>query len=399
MQKRFLLASAASAAVLAMSISGASAEVAVKLSGSIATEFGYVNQKADYKTVQTTTASGVANRNFKTGQGLSSKMRAAVDGKSDAGLNYGGMLELDNTSFDSTKDYGDAVRFRKSYVYLGSDAMGTVRFGMDETMSNKMKIDATKISAGDGPGTDASYFMNSQVGSGYYVVGPNLYTDSSSTMRKYHKVSYVTPSVAGFQFGIDYGVNNEDRGGLGNLFAKSYSASTGATVDNRYNNMFTAGLTYNYAADNLTVQLGSTGMYGKAKKQVGASALTDKYRDLRAYQVGTVITYTNFSVAGSYGDSGKSGNNKDTTDALAKAKQSFYTVGASYQQGPVVISLTDINSKYRKNKFNNYQLGTSYKVAPGMVTFIEGSKFKFKPQTAVAKNSGSVILIGAKLAF
>ena len=51
------------------------------------------------------------------------------------------------------------------------------------------------------------------------------------------------------------------------------------------------------------------------------------------------------------------------------------------------------------NKYKVLSLGADYKVAEGLLTYVEVSPFKFKREKSLVDNKGTVVLFGSKLKF
>ncbi|AZL15697.1 porin [Rickettsiales endosymbiont of Stachyamoeba lipophora] len=423
---KLLLTSALVAGV--SSVSFADAPI-VTVGGKVDSRLGVTSQKSDYKTSGATTAD---SKNARTNMSTSAKVSVKAEGRNDAGLVYGVQIDLDdlkNAKLDNDAA-DDVARIRRSFVYFDS-AMGRIELGNQDAASKSMKVDATNIArASGGIDGDALSFVNDRVGymdiansaagtdrtPAQYLTDAELHADESSSVRKYNKVTYYTPDMNGLKFGISYAGDNESRGGLSGMKGKDFTAATAVLARTSrigFTNIFSGSLAYDYAIDNVAIKLGASGQYGKAKKNLTATANSDRdiYHNLRAYNVGAVVSYANISLAGSYGDNGKSGNTKET-DIFNTSKAKYYTAGASIVQGPIGLSVTNFSSKRMKNKFDMLSVGADYEVAKGALAYVEGNFFSYKPEkskvyttaatgtsVAASKNSGSVVLVGAKLNF
>ena len=105
------------------------------------------------------------------------------------------------------------------------------------------------------------------------------------------------------------------------------------------------------------------------------------------------MSFRGLSFAGSYAD-------WDDSDQLVGAADdsNFWTLGASYEQGPAGISITYMDSEFANNDFNNLVVGADYQLAPGMVPYIEVNFFDLDPSGS-ASNDGTVLLVGTELTF
>jgi hypothetical protein len=162
-------------------------------------------------------------------------------------------------------------------------------------------------------------------------------------------------------------------------------------------------------ADGLDLKVGITGEMGKsqgtAKKFENAADTTPvaeyKLANLRAYNIGAVVSYGNFSYAASYGSLGKS----LTTPEYHKTarKTDYYTAAIAYNQGPFKVSVNYFKSDKFKNTAQAWTLATDYAAAPGLKPYVELTKYRLngKPEfyTDLSKKkvSGTVLIAGIKL--
>jgi len=258
----------------------------------------------------------------------------------------------------------------------------------------------------------------------------NDMTDGTEAARK---VSYYTPKMQGFQFGISYTPDSSNTGGnrkLKNLDALGLSKSNSGVntvllpndlgtpelgsvvvINQNVVNAFSGGLTYEkQISDDLAVKFALTGEYGKAatplvfltpdKKNIISQ---DKLTNLKAYNIGGMLTYGNLSCAASYGSLG----NSLTSPVYYKVGRhtEFYNGAIAYGQGPIKTSISYFKSLRYKNTIDAVSLGTEYKVISGLVPYAEVSYFQAKgkpvyyPEAPNKKTRGTVFLLGTKLKF
>jgi predicted porin len=172
------------------------------------------------------------------------------------------------------------------------------------------------------------------------------------------------------------------------------------------------GLTYEYnLSDGFDVKLGA----GYEKGSTYAKVQDVKFPVLKfspheLYNVGAVVTYGNYSIAGSYADAGKSlTNSLDQTKYNMKRQNKLYTAGIAYNQGPVGLSLTYLHNDKYNNKLDAYTLGTQYKIAPGLLQYVEATSFKYSNKglavndgvlsTQSRKLNGMLYILGLKVTF
>jgi len=368
-----------------------------------------------------------ANTKFDRSQHFSTESRVSLKaaGMSDFGMQYGATVELgDKAEFgsqDTTSTSGKDVELKDTMLFVQSD-MGRIELGSMAGPAKTMKVGAESIArATGGICGDWSDYVNKGFGfiptstaatniSGVWLTAPNLPFDISKYTGRHNKIAYYTPEVQGLQIGVSYAL---DTAGVGssNAIGSKYLDTTATPVafsSRHFKNAVTAGVKYKTQYDMFAIEVAATGQYGKAAKASSTATIDQVIRDVKAYNVGAAVTYANITLAGSYGDQGRSMNTKET-DAFSRASTKYYTAGASIVQSPVGLSVTYFDSKRMKNKVETISVGADYALAAGMMPYVEGTFFKLKPAagvtttsggaTAVTKNKGNVVLVGTKFNF
>lgn len=252
---------------------------------------------------------------------------------------------------------------------------------------------------------------------------------SFGQMEDATKISYYTPRINGWQGGVSFTPDTGDNG-------TSASISGGDSGD--VENVISWGLNYSNNLGNLGVAFSVTGENGTFENSeilpVAASNQISR-SDLAAYDAGLMLTYFGFTIGGSYGywgdslqpDKGIYSCDYDNTSALADqdctsttskkfADAQYYTGGAAYEFGPFAASLTYLVSDFQKNKYKAMSFGIDYKIARGLMPYLEVTKFKFESnqpksdtltdQASISNdsrqlrdNQGYVALVGVIFAF
>lgn len=320
-----------------------------------------------------------------------------VDGKTEAGLGYGGGIDLEadtsqtgsGSTLSSDAD-NQGLNASRTFVYLDG-SWGRVEMGSEVGAQGTMKVDASNIARATG-GIDGDFTYYATAAAPFLVTpdlalgyGTGNFRDESQ--ENVNKVTYYTPRFAGFQLGVSYAVNNEDRGQL------IQRSDNGA--DTTFDNIWSGGVSYEGKFDQVSLAVAATGEWGNAQAAT--------VEDLRAWNAGAKLGYMGFSVAGSYGSLGQSGflsatNVEDTR---------YWTAGAAYETGPFGVSVTYLNSERSvvgsstlTNDFDNISVGVDYKLAPGFTPYAEVSFFDADiGGTPTNDNEGTVFIAGTQLNF
>jgi len=181
-------------------------------------------------------------------------------------------------------------------------------------------------------------------------------------------------------------------------------------------NIVSGGLNYDNKFGDIGFTAAATGEWGQAEQAI--------YNNLAAWNVGAKVSYMGWSLAGSYGDWGKS----NTLKQDGSNSTHYWDVGAAYEYGPFGFSVTYLNSMFDcgqsavvgsganssclttgTNKFQSVSFGTDYKLAPGLTPYAEVTYFDENSSilgTAVpsatsraSRDTGTVGILGTQLNF
>lgn len=274
--------------------------------------------------------------------------------------------------------------------------------------------------------TNGSFARNNDR-SGFYDYNDGAF----GQMEDATKISFYTPRVDSWQFGVSY---TPDTGDIGTTSSIS-GADTGDIK-----NVISVGLNYSNNFGNLGLAFSVTGETGEFEntnyREFNGLASADiKRNDLMAYDLGFMATYFGFTIGGSYGswgDSLQAANGsqscdydatvnlagQDCLDATAPdyGDSTYYTAGLAYEFGPIAFSLTHLDSKFQSNNYQATSLGLDYKLAKGLMPYIEVTQFKFESnqpkganienqelidneQRQLKDNEGYVALLGILFSF
>lgn len=415
----------------------------VTLGGSIDVEAGMISQRENFRT-----------RGPDVGDDWESKCATSRCSTPRAGLVENAKLKMLLSRVEKDMEYGlyfglNANPGVPSDGYSGNDmAFGYVqgKYGRVEVGNNVgaillLKIDAASIAVATG-GIDGDYTDWTKGRDAYYTYNTNYRANMGDlfendpylsyedrTQKKANKVTYISPTVNGFTVGVGYVPSTKIRG-------TSYNISQFAS-GMVYKNVFEGIVKYTMNTDKpdkVGFGISAGGEFGSADSftyQDSASSIVQekKLDDLAAWQVGAELTYGGFVLAGSYGNSGKSGMIKDE-DLIGglKKQQSFWTGGIAYNRDKIGLSATFLQSRsaglvatykdgnavqfvgYRapeelvsNAKANVYQalsLGAQYSVMPGLLPYAEVTFFNYKSCFSnVSTNKGAILILGTRVSF
>jgi predicted porin len=285
-----------------------------------------------------------------------------------------------------------------------------------------MRVDASSVArATGGINGDWSYFANAgdqYLAGAHLPLGYGALTNGTTaianftgdhTQENLNKITYYTPRFSGFQLGVSYLPDQNNRGqGTGTAVGVSpnpFGPDRTDTKAGMSDNIFTGGVSYDNKFGDVGVALAATGIIGNAQ--------VSTYEDLAAWNVGAKFTYMGFSLAGSYGDWADS----NTLKADNADDSDYWTVGGGYEYGPFGVSVSYLNSSFDcglatdtvgptancsaagTNDFDNIVFGADYKLAPGLTPYAEVSWYDQDSVSADLDNKGIVGIIGTQLNF
>lgn len=310
-----------------------------------------------------------------------SEVTFSVNGKADNGLGYGAVISLEA---DVTADANnEGLNASRTYTFLDG-SFGRFELGSNSGAPEALAVEADNLARGTG-GIDGDWVFFATPTGASFITTPALPSEHGSTALfndestfNANKLTYYSPRFSGFQVGLSFTPDLEDRGQL----VTRGDAGTG------FGDIFGAGLNYEGQWDNIGIAAALTGEMGDAD--------TSAVEDIRAWNAGTVLSFSGFSFGASYGDWDDSGN-------TSNSESDYYTLGAAYDFGPFGASVTWLDSNVEvagvDNDFDNLAIGADYALAPGLTPYAEVSFFDADASGAALDNDGTVILLGTELAF
>jgi hypothetical protein len=341
---------------------------------------GFQNFQAGIVDQDSAFQGGPNSRDFKLRS--DTEIHINVNGKGDNGLGYGAVVELESDV--TPAEDGSGFNADKTYLFLES-RLGRVELGSNTDASRALQVNAANFARATG-GIDGDWYhfvsTGGLAGTSMFIIRPDLPTAHAlGATEDANKITYYSPRYSGFQLGISY---TPDQGDVGN--------STGFTgeLNGDQENVINAGLNYTGQYQNVGVAASLTGEWGESE-----AAGTE---DLSAWAAGLNVSYMGFTVGGSYGDWQDSGLPVGAVGA-AGDEGDFWTAGAAYETGPYGVSVTYMDSEIQTNEFNNISVGADYKLAPGLVPYIEANFYELDQAGTSVDNDGTAVLIGTQLNF
>lgn len=311
-----------------------------------------------------------------------------VDGKTDAGLGYGAVIDLEaDVTADNNNEGTNASR---TFTYL-EGGWGRVELGSNKSAASTMRVDASTLAVATGGINGDWVNFVTAAGTTTGALGTGFVTNSEleaehgdindlddETDYNATKVTYYTPRYAGFQAGVSY---TPDLNGRGQVAARN---NTGGQ------DVVELGLGYETSFENNT-KLALAGTYLTGDNATGLD-------DLEGWNAGALLGIWGFNFAGSYGEW------TEIAETAAADEADYWTAGVGYDLGAFGLSATYLQSTVEApgvadSDFENLVLGADYKLAPGLTPYAEVSFYEFDAAGAANDNDGTTVILGTQLAF
>jgi hypothetical protein len=358
--KKVLLASTALLGAVMIS-QPASAQIVVKLGGYINFTGGFFDH--DYL--------AGTNNDFDFDNEVEVHVRA--DGKADNGLEYGVKIELETGGTVFNGD-GRGIRTDEANIYVAG-SWGRVELGDDDGASDVLNVSAPV--AGAGFSDQGDRFGDPAVASDWLKV-----VDSSDAS----KISYFTPTFAGFRAGISYAPETAANAGEGDA-VRLTNPITG------YSNWIEAGAQYK-------ATFGGFGVAASATASRAESNVVGR-DDFFNWQLGANVSFAGFTVGGGWIDYDDAvvavGPGAGLLSVAAPAKDGW-NAGASYTMGPVSASIVYATVDFTGFDYSTWLFDVGYTVAPGLVVGASYRPYTIDP-TVGPDLDGHTILLGTKMSF
>ncbi|MDA8050370.1 MAG: porin [Rhodospirillales bacterium] len=269
----------------------------------------------------------------------------------------------------------ETLFWRRAYGYVGTDQLGTLRFGMGDGPSSIFVTGTFEGFNDSGWNGDVPGFAPSATFAFY------PFPDVGATYTS-DKIVYLSPVFSGFQFGVGFEPNTSNLWNApGCAFAattcNALSASPVPGGSARRRNTIDVGGSYAQEFDGVGIDIGGAYM---ASEHVSAPGI--QYNGLSVVDVGATVSYAGLTVGGNvnYGQQNYdySLQPRSGVDSLA------FMLGGQYQAGPYVIGASYFKSKFaggsaistpltpvaRAETDQGVAAGGTYDLAPGMALYL-----------------------------
>jgi hypothetical protein len=319
-----------------------------------------------------------------------------MDGLATNGLRYGGSIEVrvnagaatgstvNNQSSANTTT--DTLYVRRAFGYVASDQAGLFRFGQADGPFGIFDNGVTTFQGYDDGGWNGDLPGAITPGN----AGPQFpFLTQQGAEYGSSKLVYLSPQLAGFDFGLSWAPNNAalQDGNCGTAATGCYNLSSSSVNSDgqRFTNMYEAAVRYQNT-------FGPVGLYayggymgsGKVNYTSTVTPATPNFNALSLGQGGAAITIGGFTFGGA-GLGGqvngigalqpKGGVNGIAWLGGVQYSAGPFTIGTSYYQydSQGAVALTGISQRHEAG----YAAGMTYGIAPGLtlwVSYIYGTR-------------------------
>ncbi len=318
------------------------------------------------------------------------------DQQADSEVHFKGKTKLDNgievaVKMELESDTGGGG-IDESVVMVGSDVIGEIWLGGEDTVSETLHHTAPDVGVG---------FLDSDPTNGNWIAAPAASTRENVTHYQPNddgaKISYFSPRFFGFGLGATYVPDVND--GQATQNAQNTTADDAWAIAAVFENEFGG------------ISLKADGFYGHTNGDDGNplpsldSAGTSAGTDRTEVGGGVNIGFAGFTVGGSY--------KRVIVDAIAAGGGAVqdghvYAFGASYGVGPFAVSAAYMKSEKEglvnnsgKDELTSYIVSGKYTMGPGVDLVASVFQTDFDDETAAvaANNDGWAAVGGFELKF
>lgn len=430
------------------------AQTTVTFGGEVDTQIGVREQSKDYRFDNPHVKSGFSKNALNEGAVVNdTNLDISLDMETDSGIELGGEILLNtDTSLNKYRNTGYDQAGLETYVYIDT-GIGRLEAGNTTGVYNDMKISGASVArATGGIDGDVKYWWHPHIykdGTFVKTTGSKIYTSNSSPERLVEqnfiqspnlpsnydtggeanagKISYITPAMEGFRFGVSYIHDIAQHGSAKQTFVTLDRMTNYADPSLGFKEIYSGVAKYENKFDQTKIELSLAAEVGNSKYMKNPLKFDEYFarHGLRAWEVGAGIEDSGFRLAGSYGDWGRSGSLKRFINNTCR-RSNYWTAGGSYEADDTGFSITYFGSNRcgvdsflgydfvtdaadsiylltagtralaKPKKMEILSFGVDTKLAPGFMPYGELSFFKIEENNGIASTAevpfGSVTL-------
>jgi hypothetical protein len=299
--------------------------------------------------------------------------------------------------------------YNGSHIFIKGE-FGNIEFGSPTPVAQSMMISDGSVPFKYFKKSIAHLKQNKEPHPSFLTGDGHFLEDDLRTIN-YYTPKFTLSDTTKMQLGVSYTADSSDTGSGSDKNKKELDLSNlhRFEINKSVTDAVTAGIKLEQKINNdIGLKLALTGEYGKAsgkaKKYASKgdeSPLEYKLANLRSYNIGSELKFSDFTFDACYGNLGKS----FTTPEFHKSgtKSHYYNVGAAYKYEQTTAKLSYFGSELYKNKASSVNLNISHILAPGLKPYAEISSYTLKGKPEFHKElenkstRGVVALIGFKL--
>lgn len=335
-----------------------------------------------------------------TGNEQQSELVWSATGTADNGLEYGANVQWRWLGAGS-----GAGGFDESYMDFRG-GFGRVYLGSEDGVSDLVAGTAGHTVQVGTWGTDGNNALRAFTVPGSMSTTLHYYQSHAGMTSDANKIGYVTPSFGGFTAGISYTPDGNSGQAAG---TNNGSAQKVTEIAAGYNGSFgdvslTVDGSYGFGKDEAGGTVSAATLNPNGTTTAGG-VFTGDQEDINAYQLGAMVGFAGFNVAGAWGDNDDSGCTKTTNNCDAG---SYWNLGAGYSFGPASVSVmyqeatADPDGDNAEDESEIFHAGVSYTVAEGLSTYANYYNMDFTSDGGTAANSrneADILILGSRITF
>ena len=255
------------------------------------------------------------------------RLYPGFDGVAANGLHYGAAAELRENSGASAGD--ETLYVFQAYGYLGLPNIGQISFGQENGPSVIFETGTFENFNDGGWNGD----IEGMIPGAAIAIYP--FPDSGSAYdQATNKIVYLSPTFAGFQFGIGFTPNQNAAN-----YAPSVTSSPVPIVGGRPRNMVDIGGQYTQKFGAFGMQAGVDYTSAGQVAQTNSDATVSGYKNMNIVSGGLTLSYAGFTLGGnsSYGAFNMTDGDTFQLEPDGGVPAVGWLAGAEYTAGPLVI--------------------------------------------------------------